>query len=334
MIAWGIALIVWFAAGARLGRVVARAATPLRTSMVFVGFAAALSATVMVPAVWDIVDRIAPEHHAAAMVSLVLWVGLAAASAVGAVSAWPVMSRAAMRGVATVLYVVGLLVSIAVLFGYAIPALLFVVVALILVISTGLRHVAWAPLGRGIALIVLGSSAVLVVSVAVIVGEFGGVPALESSVFGAGSTWWFLSASYVLIALGIVWVLGETWVSAQLDLLRLRRVHRRLVERFPEVVDSDNAAGTAVLRASDMVAQIMDALYVQAGAGLFDGATAVPPRSIGSHVSILAKWIDEPLAADVLDTSWIAPPESMSTRNWVLLVAKEYESTKKVGQPA
>lgn len=118
MIFWAVALLVWVAAGARLGRVVARTATPLRMSMVFAGFSVALSSTVMVPAVWDIVDRIAPEQHAAAMIVIVLWTALSAASAVGAVSAWPVMSRPAMRGLATVLYSVGLLVAIAVLFGY------------------------------------------------------------------------------------------------------------------------------------------------------------------------------------------------------------------------
>ncbi|MDJ0114359.1 hypothetical protein QM646_48355, partial [Rhodococcus erythropolis] len=79
------------------------------------------------------------------MIVIVLWTALSAASAVGAVSAWPVMSRPAMRGLATVLYSVGLLVAIAVLFGYPAPALIFIIVALSLVISTGLRHVAWAP---------------------------------------------------------------------------------------------------------------------------------------------------------------------------------------------
>ena len=103
MIAWAIALVVWIAAGARLGRVVARVATPLRTAMVIAGFGVALMATVLVPGVWDIVDRIAPDQHFSAMVVVVLWVFLSAASAVGAVSAWPVMTRAAMRVVAIVL---------------------------------------------------------------------------------------------------------------------------------------------------------------------------------------------------------------------------------------
>ena len=183
MIFWAVALLVWVAAGARLGRVVARTATPLRMSMVFAGFSVALSSTVMVPAVWDIVDRIAPEQHAAAMIVIVLWTALSAASAVGAVSAWPVMSRPAMRGLATVLYSVGLLVAIAVLFGYPAPALIFIIVALSLVISTGLRHVAWAPLGRGIALIVTGSSILLVVVVVMLVESIGGTGALESDIW-------------------------------------------------------------------------------------------------------------------------------------------------------
>ncbi|MDI9916631.1 hypothetical protein [Rhodococcus sp. IEGM 1379] len=324
MIAWAIALVVWIAAGARLGRVVARAATPLRTAMVIVGFCVALMATVLVPGVWDIVERVAPDQHFSAMVVVVLWVFLSAASAVGAVSAWPVMTRSAMRGIAIVLYTVGLLVSIAVGFGYPIPALVFVTIALSLVISTGLRHVAWAPLGRGIALIVLGSTTLLIVVVVMLVEAIRGTNSLESGIW-TGTGVGFVSAASVFIALGITWVLAETWVRARLDLMRLRRMHELLVKRFPEVVDADSAATTSVLRASDVIAQIMDAMYIQAGAGMFDVGGREPPRSIASHSGILAGWIEDPLGSDVLDTRWIAPPGGMSARRWVLVVARDHE---------
>ena len=99
------------------------------------------------------------------------------------------MSRPAMRGLATVLYSVGLLVAIAVLFGYPAPALIFIIVALSLVISTGLRHVAWAPLGRGIALIVTGSSILLVVVVVMLVESIGGTGALESDIWTGAGVW-------------------------------------------------------------------------------------------------------------------------------------------------
>ncbi|MCJ0904002.1 hypothetical protein [Rhodococcus sp. ARC_M6] len=324
MIAWAIALVVWIAAGARLGRVVARAATPLRTAMVIVGFCVALMATVLVPGVWDIVERVAPDQHFSAMVVVVLWVFLSASSAVGAVSAWPVMTRSAMGGIAIVLYTVGLLVSIAVGFGYPVPALVFVIISLSLVISTGLRHVAWAPLGRGIALIVLGSTTLLIVVVVMLVEAIRGTNSLESGVWtGAGVG--FVSAASLLIALGITWVLAETWVRARLDLMRLRRMHELLVKRFPEVVDADSAATTSVLRASDVIAQIMDAMYIQAGAGMFDVGGREPPRSIASHSGILAGWIEDPLGSDVLDTRWIAPPGGMSARRWLLVLARDHE---------
>lgn len=324
MIAWAIALVVWIAAGARLGRVVARVATPLRTAMVIAGFGVALMVTVLVPGVWDIVDRIAPDQHFSAMVVVVLWVFLSAASAVGAVSAWPVMTRSAMRGVAVVLYTVGLLVSIAVGVGYPIPALLFVVVALALVISTGLRHVAWAPLGRGIGLIVVGSMILLFVVVVMLVDSVRGANALESGIWsGAGVQ--FVSVAGLSIALGITWMLTETWVRARLDLKRLRGMHGLLVNRFPEVVDADSAATTSVLKASDMIAQIMDAMYIQAGAGLFDVGGREPPRSLATHSEILTEWIVNPLESDVLDTRWIAPPDGMSARRWVLVLARDYD---------
>lgn len=338
MMSWAVALLVWVAAGARLGRVVARTATPLRMSMVFAGFAIAFSSTVLVAGVWDIVDRLSPRHHVAAMTVIVLWVALSAAGAMGAVSAWPVLTRPAMRGVATVLYSAGTLVSIAVFFGYPAPALIFVIVALALSVSTGLRHVAWAPLGRGIALIVAGSAILLVVVVMMLVGELRGHDPLVSNVW-RGTGGWFVAASSVLIALGIVWVLVETWLRARFDLHRLRRVHTLLVERFPEVVDADSAGGTSVLRASDAIAQIMDALYVQAGAGMFDVGRTEPLPERDEQVRVLAQWIADPLASEVLDTRWIAPPDGMSARRWVLLIAKEFGAssaakTTKAGRPS
>ncbi len=272
MIFWAVALLVWVAAGARLGRVVARTATPLRMSMVFAGFSVALSSTVMVPAVWDIVDRIAPEQHAAAMIVIVLWTALSAASAVGAVSAWPVMSRPAMRGLATVLYSVGAPGGDR--GSLRLPGA-----------GSDLYHRRSVPChfdggygtlrgrrwGRGIALIVTGSSILLVVVVVMLVESIGGTGALESDIWTGPGGVWFIAASSVLIALGITWVLLETWLRARRDLYRLRRMHALLVKRFPpEVVDADSAGSTSVLRASDMIAQIMDAMYIQSGAGMFD----------------------------------------------------------------
>ncbi len=76
------------------------------------------------------------------------------------------------------------------------------------------------------------------------------------------------------------------------------------------MVEGDGKGSTTVLRASDAVAHVMDALYLQAGAGMLDTDEQDLPESTAERARILARWIDDPVASDVLDTEWIAPPQA------------------------
>jgi hypothetical protein len=102
-------------------------------------------------------------------------------------------------------------------------------------------------------------------------------------------------------------------------------VHSVLVSRFPEVVEGDGKGSTTVLRASDAVAHVMDALYLQSGAGMLDTDEQELPDSAADRARILARWIDDPVGSDVLDTEWIAPPPGVSPRRWVLDLAGAYD---------
>ena len=91
------------------------------------------------------------------------------------------------------------------------------------------------------------------------------------------------------ISLGSVWLLVAVWVRARVLLRRVRRLHTTLVKRFPEVVVEDQTHTTTVLRASDHVAHIMDALYLQAGGGIDTQAATPAPATaegtVGSSIS-------------------------------------------------
>lgn len=318
MIAWAVALVVWIAAGARIGRVVARNPTPLRNAMVISVVCAAVASTVMIPQVWAIVDEIAPGSDLSRTVTLLAWLFCAAGGAVGAAAVRPNVSRRWMRPMSVSVFGIAVVVGVAACLDFVTPALVFMSVALVVVIATGLAHVAWAPLGRGIGLIVTGSAVLLIAVVVALAGELSGN---EDQRLRSPAVY---AAVALLVSIGSVWVLVEMWLRARVDLRRVKPLHDILIERFPEVIDGVGGAGTSVLRASDSVAHIMDAMYVQAGAGLFANPQ-VPPESSRDHAQVVAKWARDPQnSAVVVDTKWIAPPPGYSPRRWVLRIANEY----------
>ncbi|MFC9554289.1 hypothetical protein ACFTWF_25995 [Rhodococcus sp. NPDC056960] len=315
---WLVALVVWTAAGARIGRVAARQPTPLRVAMVVAVSSAAGASTLAIADVAARLDTLAPTAGLSEILVELAWTLFAAASAVGAVSVWPILPRTALRAVAVVVYTVAIVLGIGLAGGYPVPALVFVVIALTAVVVTGVRHVAWTPLGRGISLIVVGSAIVLVAAAVGLVREVSG------ETWTVGSTPAYLVAA-VVVSVGTVWVLVETWLRARQDLRRMSAVHSVLVSRFPEVVEGDGKGSTTVLRASDAVAHVMDALYLQSGAGMLDTNEQELPDSAADRARILARWIDDPVGSDVLDTEWIAPPPGVSPRRWVLDLAGAYD---------
>lgn len=314
---WLVALVVWTAAGARIGRVAARQPTPLRVAMVVAVSSAALASTLAVPDVAGRLDTVAPAVGLSEIILELAWTLFAAASAVGAISVWPILPRPALRAVAVVVYTAAIVLGIGLAGGYPVPALVFIVIALTAVVVTGVRHVAWTPLGRGISLIVVGSAIVLAAAAVGLVREVSG----ETWAVGSSPAY---TVAAVIVSVGTVWVLVETWFRARQDLRRTDTLHSVLVSRFPEVVEGDGKGSTTVLRASDAVAHVMDALYLQAGAGMLDTEEQELPESAAERARILARWIDDPVASDVLDTEWIAPPQGMSPRRWVLDLADAY----------
>lgn len=319
MIAWFVALVVWIAAGARIGRVLARHPTSLRNAMVVSVVSAAVASTVVIPQVSSVVAEIAPGSDLPRTVALLSWLFCSAGGAVGAIAVWPSVSRRWMRPMALLTYGAAVVVGVAACLDLVIPAFVFMTVTLATVVGTGLMHVAWAPLGRGIALIVGGAALLWISVVVALAGELSGNhdQRLHSAAVYAGAA--------LLISIGSVWVLAEMWVRARMDLRRLRPMHDTLIERFPEVIDGVGGAGTTVLRASDSVAQVMDAMYVQAGAGLF-ATREDPPTSSRDHARVVAKWVRDPEGSAVIDTRWIAPPEGCSPRRWALQIADEYNT--------
>lgn len=114
-------------------------------------------------------------------------------------------------------------------------------------------------------------------------------------------------------------------MRARLLLRQIRPLHRTMIKRFPEVVAHDQTGTSTQLRASDQVAQIMDALYLQSGSGVELVAAGAPPASIPERAGLVAEWARNPLGDIIVDARWIAPPEGISPRGWVRAIALAFE---------
>ena len=325
---WLTALAVWIAAGARVGRVLVRPATTIRLAIVVAVAAVAAAVTVAIPDVAVTVDRL-PErlgrdgHTPSDLLELAFWVVFTTATSVIAAAAWPIASRKSLRQTAVVIYALGGVVIA--LSWFLLPLIGWIVIAVgtAVVVVTGIRNVDWTPLGRGIAIFTVGATIVTVLAAIRVVAEVRGDDTNDT--LGPD---WLLSIAALAISLGSVWILVDVWVRARVLLRRVRRLHTTLVKRFPEVVVEDQTHTTTVLRASDHVAHIMDALYLQAGGGIDTQAATPAPEDRTARARAVAAWVHDPIATDVLDTDWIAPPAGFSARRWVGEIARAFDARR------
>ncbi|WP_051026559.1 hypothetical protein [Nocardia higoensis] len=329
MIVWLTALLVWIAVGARIGRVLVRPATTPRVAIVIAVAAVGAAATVAVPEIALALDNLRPGGLPPGLLSdgvhLAAWIAFATATSVVAAAAWPVVSRRNLRQIALVIYGIGALAILAALLGSFTAGWVALVPACGFIVLTGVRNLDWTALGRGIAIYSAGSA---------VVGVLAALRAWRSWT-GAGPAdygqpqwaWPIWSAAAALISLGAVWIVVELWMRAKQTLRETKALHRTMLERFPEVVAHEQPSTSTQLRASDQIAQIMDALYLQSGSGVELVAAGPPPADIPARAERVARWARNPLGETVVDARWIAPPEGISPRGWVRAIARAFDAS-------
>lgn len=325
---WLTALLVWMAAGARVGRVLVKPATTARVAIVVAVASVAAASTIAIPEVAVAVDHLLPGGIRGMWLSdrltPALWVLFATATSVVAAAAWPVVSRRNLRQIAWMIYAGGVVAMLLTLlwsttFGWVITLL-----ECAFIVITGVRSMGWTALGRGIALYTTGTLVVGVLSALSLRREIS-----HATMPKPDEPDWFWPAwqiAALLIAVGAVWIVIELWLRARLLLREIRTLHRVLVARFPEVVTKDQTGSTTQLKSSDQVAQIMDALFLQSGGGVELVDAGPPPASVTERAERVALWARNPFGETVVDGRWIAPPPGVSPRGWAQAIARAFDA--------
>jgi hypothetical protein len=331
---WIVALAVWVSAGGRIGRVLVRPATTVRMAIVVAVAAVAAASTATIPDVAQAIDSAAElrvqDPRLSDAQAVAAWAIFTAATAVVAVAAWPIASRRNLWHLARGVYAVGITAAVLALTVTPLIGWVAIVVGCAFVCVTGLRNLAWNPLGRGIGLYTIGALVVLVLAAVQIVRTIQhGVNAARHP-----TPQWAWSAAALFIATGAVWILVEVSVRARILMRRIEPLHTALVARFPEVVAEDPKKVRSVsLRASDQVAHVMDALYLQSGGGASHDIAADPPERMTDRAIVVARWVRDP-SVGMLDARSVAPPPGASARRWVSAIAKAYREDTPAAQPA
>ncbi|GAB4582809.1 hypothetical protein [Nocardia sp. IFM 10818] len=333
---WLTAMLVWMAAGARVGRVLVKPATTARVAIVVAVAAVALTVTVAVPDIGVAVDHILPAGLRGMWLSdratTAAWILFATATAVVAAAAWPVVSRRNLRQIAWMMYAGGLIAMVLTLMWSVTFGWMIVLLECVFIVITGVRNLDWTTLGRGIALYTTGTLLVGVLAGLSVRRNFQNQPMAEP---GDGDWFWpAWQAASLLIAIGAVWIVIELWVRARRLLKDIRPLHRVLIGRFPEVVAKDQTGSTTQLKASDQVAQIMDALYLQSGGGVELAAAGAPPEAIAERAARVAEWARNPFGDVLIDGRWIAPPPGVGPRRWVHAIARAFTASSESRTPS
>ncbi|MEU4412010.1 hypothetical protein ACIBEH_07410 [Nocardia salmonicida] len=336
MTLWLTALLVWVAAGARVGRVLVKPATTARVAIVVAVAAVALAVTAAIPEMAVAIDNLMKGgvHSGWLSTGIVIsaWILFTTATSVVASAAWPVVSRRNLRQVAMVVYGIGA-VAIAITLAWSFTfGWVAVALGAVFIVTTGLRNLDWTILGRGIAVYITGTALVAVLAVANVGRALQDAAPTPPDEPLWGWVAWEIAA--LLVALGAVSIVIELWWRAKVLLRRIRPLHQLMVGRFPEVVAPEQNATSAQLKASDHMAQVMDALYLLSGSGIVIPAAGEPPDSVPKRAAVVAEWARNPLGDLFVDARWIAPPPGISPRGWVLALANQYEDAVSAAKSA
>ncbi|NLG47251.1 hypothetical protein [Gordonia sp. (in: high G+C Gram-positive bacteria)] len=311
-VTWVIAALCAAAVGARLGRLTVRPPSLARSSVAVAAVAVAAAAAVRTPTVALILGPVG--SNAAVLTFVGCWVVVATATALIALSALPKLGARPLGAAAVAVSALAVadVVAMAVT-GETMIGALFIVLSGIFSIGVGLRYAAWNPLGRAIAFYLFG----LAIMVAVLVVAPTEVEPM--------SGWW--AAAIIILSAACCSVMVESWAVARLDLRRTVDLHRALIAAHPELADPDYRSATPVLQANDRVSEILDGLYLHAGAGLVpaEGSEQSTERP-RARARQIARWLKED-EVTLIDPDVLSTPDGVSDRAWVRLIAREFDRT-------
>ena len=325
MTSWIVALLCSTAVGARIGRLTVRPPSLARVSIAVAAIALTAVATVRTPTVSEVLDGYG-DSIATTLFEVFLVVFAAATSLIAAASLTVLSGRPQWPPIAVAATVAAVVIVVELWVGHPVVMSGYLIAATTVAVVIGVRHLGWNPLGRAIGMYCAGLATMAVTCTLALVDA-------PDAHLDPGNGWW--TVVVVLVSAGCSSVMIEEWVRARSDLRRTRAVWTMLTTAHPEVVDDDYRSVTSALTAADRISQILDGLYLHAGAGLFGPGESPPAVDVAERAQTVASWLHRTATSvEPIDPGWLGTPETLTDRQWILAICAAYrEPRRRAGQP-
>lgn len=345
MIVWGIAGLLGLATGLRIGWALVNKQSLVSTAMILaLGNLAAVAALNWQPLTL-LVNTVVRWPNIAMALSQVALIGCAAGSCVMITTVASARTSAVTRNIAVAQYALaGVVAALSLVLFFAdgrqpemapeeylrrnlgsagaswLLPLLYVALALMLVMWSGLRHSSGTRRGRALFVFTLGITLIVVVAVLFLLRAIGVVDAIG---VGTGAT--LIGCAMVTVAVGALLPSIEDWFGARRELRIIAPLLAELGRRQPDVGIGVRPHGPLVFRVAERMSLISDALFLEATAGGQSAGEDPPPDvSPTDQARAIATWIHQ--GTDFPGYRWLRQPEQYSDREWILAIAREYRA--------
>lgn len=358
MIIWGIAGLLGLATGLRIGWALVNKQSLVSTAMILALGNLALVAALNWQPLTLLVDSLLGWPNLAMGLSQVALIMCAAGSCVMITTVASTRAPSATRNVALAQYVLAGAVAVLslVLFfvdgrqpemapqeylrrnlggsgsSWLLP-LIYVLLAMSLVMWSGLRNSGRSRRGRALFVFTLGITLILAVAFLFLLRAIGSVDVVSE---GTGAM--LLGCAMVTVAVGALLPTIEDWFGARRELKIIDPLLTELGRRQPDVGIGVRPHGPLVFRVAERMSLISDALFLEATqerrraatpgrAGHDQDPHPAPSVTPVEQALAVARWIhsgrEHPSFPGV---AWLRQPEEFSDREWILEIARQYRA--------
>ncbi len=206
--------------------------------------------------------------------------------------------------------------------------LLYVLLALTVVASVGMRLSSATRRGRALLIFTAGIVLIAAASALFVTRAVG-----RSRLTGVGTAVTMLLCAMAVVAAGALLPSVEDWIGARRELRLIEPLRREMAHRHPDIGIGTRPRGPLVFRVAERLSLISDAIYLegllaaqQRTAPTADVPAGVPPAE---QARAVARWIRAgrpSMAENFPGRSWLSQPAECSDREWILEIARQYRA--------
>jgi hypothetical protein len=216
--------------------------------------------------------------------------------------------------------------------------LLYMLLALTVVLWAGMRYSNTSRRGRALFVFSVGIGLLVLASGFFLLRAVG-----QTEFVGVGSAITILACAMLIVATGSLLPSVEDWFGARREMRTIDPLLRELITRQPDAGVGIRPRGPLTFQLAERMSLISDGLFLEAtaahadarGGDLAPADQQTPKAGPLEQARAVAKWISDGGAAAAKSfpgLAWLRQPDGYSDREWILEIARQYQSLNGNGQ--